>query len=124
MSSDSRSALRELRRVRTRNRIGDAEWYDIAYRVYLFALVGLILVVWASDAVEGIVSEDLSTDLLLSRGPSVLGLLAVAAAATGLRSGADGGPISVEPADVRHVLLAHWIDGSCSSNRRPSGFAR
>jgi len=106
MSSDSRSALRELRRLRTRNRIGDSEWFDIAYRVYLFALVGLVLVVWASDAVEGIVSEDLSTELLLGRGPSVLGLLAVAAAAMGLRSGADGGPISIEPADVRHVLLA------------------
>ncbi len=106
MSSDARSALRELRRVRTRNRIGDAEWYDIAYRVYLFALVGLILVVVASDAVESVVDDDLSTELLLTRGPSLLGLGVVLAAAIGLRSGADGGPISVEPADVRHVLLA------------------
>lgn len=106
MSSDAGAALRELRRLRTRNRIGDTEWFEIAYRVYLFALVGLIIVVTASDAIEGIVSENLTTEVLLSRGPSVLGLGVMVAVAIGLRSGADGGPISVEPADVRHVLLA------------------
>jgi hypothetical protein len=36
----------------------------------------------------------------------VIGLLVVAAFALGVRSGADGGPVSVEVADVRHVLLA------------------
>jgi len=35
----------------------------------------------------------------------VIGLMVVIAFALGLRSGADGGPISVEVADIRHVLL-------------------
>lgn len=106
MPSPSRSALRDLRRTRQQRRLGDAEWFDIAYRVYLFALVGLVAVVIASDAIDGIIGDDVSTTELLARGPATLGLAAAAAVALGVRSGADGGPISVEVADIRHVLLS------------------
>ena len=37
---------------------------------------------------------------VLDRGPAVIGLFAVAAFALGLRSGSDGGPISLEAGDV------------------------
>ena len=106
MSSDARDTLRELRQTRTRRRLGEVEWYDVAYRVYLFALVGLIAVVTASDAIEGVVGDGVDTDELLAVGPSIIGIAVVVAAALGLRSGADGGPISVELADIRHVLLS------------------
>jgi hypothetical protein len=102
----SRATLAELRRTRQRRRLGDTDWYDIAYRVYLFALVGLTLVVWVSDAVDGAIADDVETADLLTRGPAVVGLVVVAAFALGLRSGADGGPIAIEVADIRHVLLS------------------
>ena len=102
----SKATLAELRKTRQRRRLGDTDWYDIAYRVYLFALVGLTLVVWVSDAVDGVIGNGIDTDQLLERGPSIIGLLVVAAFALGLRSGADGGPIAIEIADIRHVLLA------------------
>jgi hypothetical protein len=102
----SKSTLAELRTTRQRRRLGDTDWYDIAYRVYLFALVGLALVVWVSEAVDGVIGDGIDTADLLERGPSIIGLLVVAAFALGLRSGADGGPISIEVADIRHVLLA------------------
>lgn len=102
----SRATLAELRKTRQRRRLGDTDWYDIAYRVYLFALVGLALVVWVSEAVDGVIGNGIDTDQLLERGPSIIGLLVVAAFALGLRSGADGGPIAIEVADIRHVLLA------------------
>jgi hypothetical protein len=102
----SRATLAELRRTRQRRRLGDTDWYDIAYRVYLFALVGLALVVWVSEAIDGVIGDGIDTAELLERGPSVIGLLVVAAFALGLRSGADGGPIAIEVADIRHVLLA------------------
>jgi hypothetical protein len=102
----SRATLAELRRTRQRRRLGDTDWYDIAYRVYLFALVGLALVVWVSEAVDGVIGDGIDTAALLERGPSIIGLLVVAAFALGVRSGADGGPISIEVADIRHVLLA------------------
>ena len=102
----SKATLAELRSTRQRRRLGDTDWYDIAYRVYLFALVGLALVVWVSEAVDGVIGDGIDTADLLERGPSIIGLVVVAAFALGLRSGADGGPISIEVADIRHVLLA------------------
>lgn len=102
----SKATLAELRTTRQRRRLGDTDWYDIAYRVYLFALVGLAVVVWVSEAVDGVIGDGIDTDQLLERGPAVIGVLVVAAFALGLRSGADGGPIAIEVADIRHVLLA------------------
>jgi hypothetical protein len=104
--SDAKATLKELRRTRQRRRLGDLDWYDIAYRVYLFGLVGLVVVVWVSDAIDGAIGDSVDTADLLRRGPAVIGLLVVVAFALGLRSGADGGPIAVEVADIRHVLLA------------------
>ncbi len=104
--TDERTALRDLRRTRQRRRLGDTEWFDVAYRVYLFALVGMIAVVLASDATRGVIGDDVTTGDLIERGPSVLGIVVVAAGALGVRSGANGGPVSIEVADVTHLLLA------------------
>ena len=106
MEIDMAGALRDLRRTRQSRRLGDAEWFDVAYRVYLFALVGLTGVVLASDAIDGVVGDGIKTSDLLARGPSVVGLIVVLAFGLGLRSGADGGPIAIEVADIRHVLLS------------------
>jgi hypothetical protein len=102
----SKATLSELRTTRQRRRLGDTDWYDIAYRVYLFALVGLTLVVWVSDAIDGAIGDGIDSADLLEYGPSIIGLLVVAAFALGVRSGADGGPIAIELADIRHVLSA------------------
>jgi hypothetical protein len=102
----AKATLAELRRTRQRRRLGDTDWYDIAYRVYLFALVGLALVVWVSDAIDGVIGDGIDSADLLERGPSVIGIIVVAAFALGVRSGADGGPIAIEVADIRHVLLS------------------
>ena len=102
----SKVTLAELRKTRQRRRLGDTDWYDIAYRVYLFALVGLTLVVWVSDAIDGVIGDGIDSADLLERGPAIIGLLVVAAFALGVRSGADGGPIAIELADIRHVLLS------------------
>ena len=106
MEIDMAGALRDLRRTRQSRRLGDAEWFDVAYRVYLCALVGLTGVVLASDAIDGVVGDGIKTSDLLARGPSVVGLIVVLAFGLGLRSGADGGPVAIEVADIRHVLLS------------------
>ena len=102
----SKATLAELRTTRQRRRLGDTDWYDIAYRVYLFALVGLVLVVWVSDAIDGAIGDGVDTADLLEKGPSIIGLLVVAAFGLGMRSGADGGPVAIELADIRYVLAA------------------
>lgn len=98
--------LKDLRRVRRERRLGDTEWFDVLYRVYLFALVGSIAIVYASDATAGVLDDGLATADILARGPSIAGVVAVLAFGIGLRNGADGGPVSIEAADIRHVLLA------------------
>lgn len=100
------SVVGDLRRARRERRLGDTEWFDVLYRVYLFALVGSIAVVVASDSVRGLVDDDVTTEQIVNRGPSIAGVLAVIAFGVGLRNGADGGPVSVESADVRHLLMA------------------
>jgi hypothetical protein len=99
-------ALAELRRTRRSRRLQDQEWFEIVYRVYLAALVGGTAVVLASDQVDDAVITAAGIDELRDRGPAVLGVVAVVAIAAGLRSGSNGGPIAIEAADVRHVLLA------------------
>jgi hypothetical protein len=102
----SSMALREMRRARRTRRLGELEWFEIAYRVYLAALFGGLAVMWLSDLVtdEPVTASQLAD--VVARGPAVVGLVAVAAVALGLRSGSDGGPISLEVGDARHLMLA------------------
>jgi hypothetical protein len=102
----NQSVVDDLRRARRERRLGDTEWFDVLYRAYLFALVGTIAVVVASDALDGLIDDDLDTARLLTRGPAIAGIAVMLAFGVGLRNGADGGPISVESADVRHLLMA------------------
>jgi len=99
-------AVRDLRRTRQRRRLGDLEWFDVAYRAYLYGFGGLIAVVFVSDALGTLIEDDVDTAVVLRRAPAILGIGVVIAVALGLRSGAAGGPISIDGADVRHVLLA------------------
>ena len=59
---------------------------------------------------SGLVSDEPATPEqvadLLEHGPAVIGAGFALALALGLRSGSDGGPIAIEPPDVRHLLLA------------------
>jgi hypothetical protein len=102
----SRRTLRALRNERRRKRVADIEWFEAAYRVYLTAIVGIaaILLVssWLGDqpASAGAVAD------VTEHGAAALGVLTAAAMALGLRSGSRGGPLAVEPAEVRHVLLS------------------
>jgi hypothetical protein len=100
------TALTDLRRTRRAHRLGDTEWFDLAYRVYLTAIFGGGAVVVLADYVgDEPIGASALADLYRS-GPAMLGVVAAIALAAGLRGGAEGGPISIEQADVRHLLLA------------------
>jgi hypothetical protein len=99
-------ALRDLRRTRRQRRLGDVEWFDIAYKVYLSAFFGGAAVIIASDWVGDEPATTAQIATAFDRGPALLGLAGAAALAFGVRSGAEGGPLSLEAADVRHLLLA------------------
>lgn len=99
-------ALAEMRRRRTRHRLGALDWFEVAYRVYLFGIFGGGTVLWISSSVnDATVAAGALTDVS-RRGPAVLGLLAALAVSAGLRGGSHGGPLALEAADVTHVMLA------------------
>jgi hypothetical protein len=104
--STGNAALRALRAKRKLNRLGEVEWFDAAYKVYVAALFGGIALLWLSDLVGDQPLTATQADDVLRVGPSLLGVVVVMAIAFGLRSGSQGGPLALEAADVAYVMLA------------------
>lgn len=100
------AALHDMRRTRRRHRLGELEWFDAAYKVYLAALFGGGTVLWVSSSIPDEPVSDATAASVSTHGPAVLGLVAVLAVLAGLRSGAQGGPLALEAPDVTHVMLA------------------
>ena len=99
-------ALRALRRTRQKKRLGDIEWFDAAYRVYMVALFGGGGVLWLSSAIgDQPVSVSAAADILRN-GPAVLGMIAMFGFVIGLRGGAQGGPLALEGGDVAYVMMS------------------
>lgn len=101
-----RGAVRQLREARRTTRLGRLEWFEVAYRAYLVVLLGgaalgLVAGWLPSDRISAAAMDDVVT-----HGPGVVGLLAAVIVGVGWRSGAAGGPLAVEAADVRWLLLA------------------
>lgn len=104
-ASTGLAALHELRSRRRIRRLGRLEWFDVAYKAYLVVIFGGGAVLWVSAAIdEAPVSSSLADVERLA--PVVVSIVAALAVLVGLRTGARGGPLSLEAADVSHVLLA------------------
>ncbi len=100
------TALRALRRHRRRKRVASIHWVDALYRTYVAAVVGIVVVLVVSGLVgDGEVSGS-ALDRVVADGPAAVGVVVAIALALGLRSGGQGGPLALEAAEVRHVLLA------------------
>ncbi len=99
-------ALRALRATRKKNRLGEVEWFDAAYKVYVAALFGGIAMLWLSDLIGDSPVSDAQAANVARHGPAALGMAAVIALVVGLRSGSQGGPLALEAADVTYVMLA------------------
>lgn len=100
------AALRDMRTARRRNRVQEMDWFEAAYRVYLAAFLGGGFILWLSGfANDGPLSPTAIGDLHRHT-PHVVGLVAAAVVFLGARSGANGGPVSVEAAEITHALMA------------------
>lgn len=99
------AVLHDLRVRRRERRLGRLEWFDVAYKAYLVLLFGGGAVLWLTGLVgDAPVTSGLAD--VLADGRAVVSLAAAVAVFVGLRSGARGGPLAIEAADVAHVLLA------------------
>jgi hypothetical protein len=105
--------LADLRAARRRRRTAQLDLFEAFYRAYLTALgVGVLVVVLSNLTGDGRLGPT-EVNTVRDHGPAVVGLAIAAAVAIGLRSGGRGGPLVVEAADVRHVLLSP-VDRSLS----------
>lgn len=104
--ADLEGALVDWRQYRRKKRVADIHWIDAFYNAYLTGIVGLIVVAVASGAIGDDAATPAQVSRLLDEGRGWLGVVAAFALALGLRSGALGGPLALERAEVRHVLLA------------------
>ncbi len=106
MSETALDVLHDLRRRRKRHRLGDIEWFDAAYRVYLVALFGGGTVLWISSSIsDGDASAQAIADVS-KNGPALIGMITALAFLAALRSGAQGGPLALEAPDVAYVMLS------------------
>ena len=99
-------ALGDLRRARRKNRLAELDWFEAAYRVYLVAFAFGGTALWLSGFVKDKKVDAATIHDIFRNGPAVMGVFAVLAFAAGIRSGSRGGPLAIEDADVRHVLLS------------------
>ena len=99
-------ALHELRAARRRRRIQDLDWFEAAYRAYLAGIVGIVITLFLSSWLGDNEVDAATLADVLRYGPAAVGLLAALAIGLGLRSGSRGGPLAVESAEVRYVLLS------------------
>jgi hypothetical protein len=104
--ADLEHALVEWRKFRRRKRLADVHWVDALYQTYLTAIIGSVLIV----VLAGLVGDKrIDANALIDfkgEADDWLGVFAAFAVAIGLRSGSRGGPLALERAEVRHVLLA------------------
>ena len=99
-------ALRDLRRARNLRHREDFDWVETLYRVYVTFLSAVALVWLSASKVTDAAARGDGLGDIRDHGAAVLGLLVAFLVALGLRSGSRGGPLSLEQADVRIVLLA------------------
>ena len=101
-----RQALRDLRSARRRRYVENLDVMEILYRLYVVAIFGG----WGIALFAGVIHDSHVDSEGVSRiaqdGPALIGMGVALALFGGLRSGARGGPLAIEPADLQHVLLA------------------
>lgn len=101
-----RELLRRLADARRHRRLERIDLFEALYRAYLWALVAAIVVVEGSGLTGDAAVRGSGLGGVERAGPAVVGGVIALAVAVGVRSGTRGGPLALERADVRHVLLA------------------
>jgi hypothetical protein len=95
-----------MRSTRRRRFVGQLDVMEVFYRVYVAAIFGAIVLSLVAGAVNDAHVSAHAVESLADRGPALLGIVVALAVFAGLRSGARGGPLAIEDAEVQYVLLA------------------
>jgi hypothetical protein len=100
------AALGDLRAARRRRYVEDLDVMEILYRLYVGTIFGAWALVYLASLIADAHVDDHTVSQITRNGPAILGLAVAVALAAALRSGARGGPLAIQAAEVQHVLLA------------------
>ncbi|MGH9126042.1 MAG: hypothetical protein ACRDZ8_15145 [Acidimicrobiales bacterium] len=106
VSYEPSAVLKDLRSARRRQRIAQLDPFEALYRAYLSGILVTLAVLFLSGATGDTKVSAAQRAAIEAHGGAWIGLMVALAFAVGLRSGGRGGPLVVEAADVRHVLMA------------------
>jgi hypothetical protein len=121
MTTGADAALSEFRRTRRRRYVEDLDVMEVLYRVYVVVIFGGIALAFLAGIVsEAPVSASALEDVRV-HAPPIIGIAVGLAILAGLRSGAHGGPLAIEPAEVQYTLLAPLSRGAAL---RPAAFSQ
>jgi hypothetical protein len=102
----ARQTLRDLRSARRRHYLRQLDWVDALYKAYLTAIAAGVGTLVVSGALGDARASASVVRTITTRGPAAGGLLVALLCAAGLRTGARGGPLALQPPDVHQILLA------------------
>ena len=98
--------LKDLHAARRRRRTAEFDPFEALYRAYLTGIILAVVVLVLSSVTGDTKVSAAEVANVRHHGAPFVGLAAALVLAVGLRSGGRGGPLVIEAADVRHVLLA------------------
>jgi hypothetical protein len=103
---DPVAAMKAMRLVRRRRYGRRRDVMEVLYRVYLGALAALFGLAFLAGALHEVPADPSSVEGIRTHAPAIIGLAVAILVLAGLRSGARGGPLAIEAAEVRYTLLA------------------
>jgi uncharacterized membrane protein YeaQ/YmgE (transglycosylase-associated protein family) len=103
-ADEAREAVRDLEWARRDNRRRQIDIWEALYQAYMVGFTLIAVTAMASSLLPSQPVSAATTTWLTDRGGALIGLVVAAAAMTGLRSGARGGPLSFDPPTVAYVL--------------------
>jgi hypothetical protein len=98
--------MKAMRAARRRRYVARADVMEVLYRVYLGGLAAIFILAFLAGALHEVPADPGSIESIRSHAPAVIGLVVALLVLAGLRSGARGGPLAIEAAEVRYTLLA------------------
>jgi hypothetical protein len=105
-AGDPVAAMKAMRTARRRRYVARADVMEVLYRVYLGGLAAIFILAFLAGALHEVPADPGSIESIRSHAPAVIGLVVALLVLAGLRSGARGGPLAIEAAEVRYTLLA------------------
>jgi Family of unknown function (DUF6297) len=105
-AGDPVAAMKAMRVARRRRYVARADVMEVLYRVYLGGLAAIFILAFLAGALHEVPADPGSIESIRSHAPAVIGLTVALLVLAGLRSGARGGPLAIEAAEVRYTLLA------------------